>query len=62
VSTDAEDFVDKMTDGDVQESGTAYSCGLTRSWVSELFDGLNFQYNEVLGLDNSSVGYNEYIG
>lgn len=42
-STNSTTFVQKMT---FKENGTAFSCGLTRSWVSEVFEGLENQFDE----------------
>ena len=46
-------------------NGTAYACGKTMSWVSEVFEGLANQYDESK-LDNyfdgSSIGYYYLVG
>ncbi|WP_437915026.1 hypothetical protein WME73_05800 [Sorangium sp. So ce302] len=57
------EFVSLMLDS--QEDGEAFSCGLTRSWVTEVFEGLGRQYTEYKyddGIDGSDAGYEVYIG
>jgi hypothetical protein len=53
-----------MLKNQILESGAPYSfaCGLTRSWVSEVFAGLQSQYNELLGTDPIDASQKIYIG
>ncbi|WP_147449987.1 hypothetical protein [Corallococcus carmarthensis] len=55
---DAERFVTAMRAS--REDGTAFACGLTRAWVTEVFEGLERQYPEYRhddGIDGSRAGY-----
>ncbi|SET57608.1 hypothetical protein [Stigmatella erecta] len=43
-----------------REKGEAFACGLTRAWVTEVFEGLERQYSEYKyddGIDGSQAGY-----
>jgi hypothetical protein len=51
-----------MSDSSWRADGHEYACGLTRSWVSEVFAGLPFQYTEYKGTDPAWVGYKDVIG
>ncbi|RKG79397.1 hypothetical protein [Corallococcus terminator] len=53
-----EQFVAAMLES--REDGEAFACGLTRSWVTEVFEGLEQQYVESRhddGIDGSRAGY-----
>ncbi|RYZ39535.1 MAG: hypothetical protein EOO71_19715 [Myxococcaceae bacterium] len=55
---DASQFVARMRES--REDGEAFACGLTRSWVTEVFEGLERQYPEARyddGIDGSRAGY-----
>lgn len=46
-------------------NGSAYACGLTTSYVTEIFQGLKNQYEEYLNDDQvngEKAGYSLYIG
>lgn len=48
-----------------KEDGDAFACGLTRAWVTEVFEGLEPQYAEYRyddGIDGSKAGYQAYTG
>mmetsp|Transcript_25877 Transcript_25877/g.19514 ORF Transcript_25877/g.19514 Transcript_25877/m.19514 type:complete len:195 (-) Transcript_25877:329-913(-) len=45
-----------------EESGDEYESDLTRSWVTELFQGLKNTYKEYKGIEEGSEGYQEYYG
>lgn len=55
---DAEHFVSVMLTS--RENGEDFACGLTRAWVTEVFEGLERQYSEYRnddGIDGSRAGY-----
>lgn len=55
---DAARFVSVMLDS--REDGDRYFCGMTRAWVTEVFEGLERQYSEYRfddGIDGSRAGY-----
>lgn len=59
----SEQFVAVMLDS--REDGEAFACGLTRSWVTEVFEGLERQYSESKyddGIDGSKAGYRVFQG
>lgn len=46
-------------------NGTAFACGKTMSWVTEVFEGLDFQYDESKYdnyVDGSKIGYSFLTG
>ena len=46
-------------------NGTAFACGLTMSWVTEVFEGLSSQYTENKlndNFDGSKIGYSYLVG
>lgn len=59
--TSASDFVSRMKN-ESKCNGTYYSCGYTRSWVSEIFEGLSIQFEENKYSDYKSAGYENLIG
>ncbi|WNG57196.1 hypothetical protein F0U59_22280 [Archangium gephyra] len=59
----SEEFVSAMLDS--REDGEAFACGLTRAWVTEVFEGLERQYSEYKhddGIDGSQAGYRVFRG
>ncbi|MDM8523545.1 hypothetical protein QUF80_09265 [Desulfococcaceae bacterium HSG8] len=60
----AHEYVAAMLD--IKANGTEYSCGPTRSWVTEIFEGIASQYTEYKndpdGIDGSGAGYETRIG
>lgn len=63
-AANASDFFKKVNTSTLKEKGAkdSYACGLTRSWVSEIFNGVQNQYLELLNTEASGVGYTEYNG
>ena len=64
ITTNPDQFFDSMLN--VPCSGTEFSCGNTRSWVSEVFLGLKSQFQnsklDIDGIDGDLAGYSLQIG
>lgn len=64
IATNPEQFFDLMLN--IPCNGTAFSCGNTRSWVSEVFLGLSSQFQcsklDIAGIDGDLTGYSLHIG
>lgn len=46
-----------------KSNGEAFLCGYTQCWVSEVFEGLPYQYEEYKnGKHGTKAGYKNYIG
>lgn len=63
IAKDPEEFFKLVTSSKC--NGTAYACGLTMSWVTELFEGLRSQYNMSKyddGINGAQAGYSLVIG
>jgi hypothetical protein len=57
----ADKFKEKMDQ--IKANGTAFNCGETMSWVTEIFEGLGSQYEEYKnGRSGKKAGYKSNIG